>query len=242
MDVSSKTKKSVSALVLAYTLAPEATFPTQLSQAASLLNYLLRDEKRSPSTIFISGDSAGGNLALTLLSHVLHPHPDKSVPEINLSEPLKGALLYSPWVSFSTEHDSYRRNAQSDMLPAVTARTWASMYLGSSKPSPGVIMGDSYSEPLVAETTWWRGMHNVVDNVLIWAGGGEVFTDGLTAFGKKFTEGWTAGGGQGERARLVVTPRMEHDEPIISPILGIKEKSEAQVLIEEWLQARVEER
>ncbi|KAG8526682.1 uncharacterized protein KY384_008111 [Bacidia gigantensis] len=64
-------------LLPAYTLAPTASYPTQLSQAAESLHLLLSPPfSLSPSQISIAGDSAGGNLTLALLSHLLHPHPD----------------------------------------------------------------------------------------------------------------------------------------------------------------------
>lgn len=50
--------------------------------------------------IVIAGDSAGGNLTLGLISHLLHPHPD--VPKVELSGPLATTILISPWVKFTT--------------------------------------------------------------------------------------------------------------------------------------------
>jgi hypothetical protein len=54
-------------------------------------------------------------MTMTLLSHVLHPHPDVS-PKITLQEPLAGALLISPWAKFPTDDPSIQRNATSDMV------------------------------------------------------------------------------------------------------------------------------
>lgn len=42
---------SVSVLMLAYTLAPEGQFPTQLKQAVELMRYLFETEKRSPANV-----------------------------------------------------------------------------------------------------------------------------------------------------------------------------------------------
>lgn len=82
--------------------------------------------------IFIAGDSAGGNLTLSLLCHLLHPHP--KVPEslhIKLSGPLAGALLISPWAKFkATEDASFKRNLHSDMLPREISDRWGDAYLG----------------------------------------------------------------------------------------------------------------
>ena len=126
---------TVSVLLLAYTLVPEARYPTQLNQAATALSYLLYDQKRDPSSIVIGGDSAGGNLALSLLSHILHPRPD--TPRLTLTSPLRGALLISPWVNFSTKHSSYVRNAGKDSLVENMLRKWGAMYLGNDRRRPG---------------------------------------------------------------------------------------------------------
>ena len=56
-------------LVLAYTLAPEAHYPTQLKQAIELLRHLIETEKRDPSNV--------SQLHLQPLSH-LPPCPKES--------------------------------------------------------------------------------------------------------------------------------------------------------------------
>ena len=233
---------SFSCVVLAYSLAPEAEYPIQLAQAAELLRHLLETERRSPSSLIIGGDSAGGNLTLSLLSHILHPHPSAphapTVPKLTLSVPFGGALLLSPWVSFDCSHPSYSRNAESDILTKRALIRWSSAFLGSSK-REGIVMGDSYSEPLLAEPLWWTGAHKVFDEVMIWVGGGEVFEDGIKAFASKFIEGWTQGGGDGKKVSLIVTPRLGHDEPIIDVLLQYKTKGPGTVAIEDWVKARL---
>jgi len=232
---------SFSCVVLAYSLAPEAEYPTQLAQAAELLHHLLETEHRSPASLIIGGDSAGGNLTLSVLSHILHPHPDAPhVPKIPLSGPIGGALLLSPWVSFDCSHPSYKRNAESDTLPKQAITYWASLFLGSSK-REGVVMGDTYSEPLVAESHWWSGAHNVVDEVIIWAGGGEVFEDGIKAFASKFIDGWTHGGGDRKKINLVVSPRLGHGEPILDIELRCK-KGPGAIALEDWVKTRLSEK
>ncbi len=76
----------------------------------------------------LAGDSAGGHMALSLISHLLHPHSD--VPKIDLSEPLAGVILVSPWVTFRTDDDSVTRNMTSDYVTATAANRWSSSYLG----------------------------------------------------------------------------------------------------------------
>jgi len=62
----------------------------------------------------ISRGSAGGGLAMALLSHILHPRPGMS--PVDLESPLLGAVLYSPFIRFSTKFNSCTPNQDSDTL------------------------------------------------------------------------------------------------------------------------------
>jgi acetyl esterase/lipase len=82
--------------------------------------------------VFVGGDSAGGNLALGLMSHILHPHPKLSDDlRIDLSAPLAGAILTSPWVKFPTDDDSVKRNAGSDVICEGAADRWVGAFQGT---------------------------------------------------------------------------------------------------------------
>lgn len=232
-----KSGSSISCCFLAYTLAPQAVYPNQLSQAASLINYLLKRESRSPADLVLAGDSAGGNLLAGLISHLLHPHP--SVPAIELNgTPFRAVMFLSPWVSFDGSHASYTRNAQSDMFDYAPLATWASAFLGPNQ-RQGIRLGDSYSEPLIAETTWWNGAHKVVGEVLIWGGGGEILIDGIKAFAEKFAEGWAGGGGALGKVKTVVEPRMCHEEMIVDVILGYKVKGKGATDVEDFVRSKL---
>src|SRR5258707_263246 len=71
-------------------LAPTAPYPRQLQQAALLLTHALHTLHIPPQNIILTGDSAGANLVLSLLSHISHPHPSTvlPIPRISLSSPL----------------------------------------------------------------------------------------------------------------------------------------------------------
>lgn len=82
--------------------------------------------------IFIGGDSAGGNLALALLSHILHPHPQiEEGLRVQLSAPLAGAILTSPWIRFDTDYDSVKRNEGSDFVCEAGANRWSAAFMGT---------------------------------------------------------------------------------------------------------------
>ncbi|BFZ58879.1 hypothetical protein PYCC9005_005945 [Savitreella phatthalungensis] len=78
--------KDLLIFAMEYDLAPEAVYPRQLDQCAAAYDYLTRVEKIDPKRIIISGDSAGGNLAMSTL------YRNRSI-----GSSLGGALLFSPW-------------------------------------------------------------------------------------------------------------------------------------------------
>ncbi|KAF1968721.1 alpha/beta-hydrolase [Bimuria novae-zelandiae CBS 107.79] len=229
---------SISFLVLEYSLAPaQAVFPAPLREAALTLSHLLTSSYRLPSQIMLAGDSAGGALVIALLSHIVHSKA--GIPKVELMEPLRGAVVLSPWVSFDTTFDSYTRNAESDTLTASVMRMWAAMYLGEIIASNEravtwpVQSNDVYAEALLAQPAWWSGVDNVVDSMLVWFGRNEVLRDPIVEFVSKMKEGWKAGGGLDEGV-LVVEGR---DEPHIGPILSVsmgKSKTSSQVAVEMW--------
>ncbi|SMR49236.1 unnamed protein product [Zymoseptoria tritici ST99CH_1E4] len=70
---------------------PGCRFPAQLQDAITAYNYLIKQENISPSKIIISGDSAGANLALSLVRYITE-HGSKT----GLGDPL-ACWLWSPW-------------------------------------------------------------------------------------------------------------------------------------------------
>ncbi|OCK80495.1 alpha/beta hydrolase fold domain-containing protein [Lepidopterella palustris CBS 459.81] len=217
-------------VLLAYTLAPEASYPTQLKQGVELLRYLIETENRNPSNITLGGDSAGGNLTLSILSHLSHPHP--SVPELSLPSKLHAAFLLSPWVSFNTHTPSYVTNAERDCFDGRPLSRWSSAFLNSSSP----FAGDFYSEPCTAPPSWWQATAGVVGEVLIWGGGHEVFLDGIEEFATRFEKGF---GGAGGRVTKIITEKAAHEEMIIERMLGYKNGSESSRAVEGWVKAKL---
>tara|TARA_R110002003_G_scaffold250_6_gene17768 strand:+ start:11694 stop:12797 length:1104 start_codon:yes stop_codon:yes gene_type:complete len=230
-------------VVLAYDLAPEATHPTQLSQAAAVVDHLIFSTGRSPSNIFVSGDSAGGNLALALLSHILHPHPH--VDAVKLDKPLGGMLLYSPWAGFSTEFASFD-NDKLDVMSPLALRKWSAMFLGKAnsidqEADPGPVSGDAYTEACKNDASWWRGVDHVVNHVFVAYGGDEVLKGCIVEFEKRFKAGLAESHGDASRVIFFEGKREAHVQPIIDIMtLGSAVKSSTQIAIEEWYKARLQ--
>lgn len=235
--------RSVSVLTLAYSLAPEAAYPTQLREAAVVLAHLVQSTGRSPSDVILAGDSAGAHLVLSLLSHVLHPHPDMLA--LKLERPLRGALLLSPWVSFATNWPSYTTNLTLDMLAPVSLRKSTAMFLGKTttatlEADPGQVSGDAWTEACLNPSSWWEGMHQVVSDVFVWWGSHELLVDPLRELEEKFKTGWVEGGGESDRAVFLESAKEAHVAPIFEIMMPGAGKSDAQIEIEKWSRRRLQ--
>ena len=117
--------------------------------------------------IIIGGDSAGANLTLAVLSHILHPHPEIS-PKLKPSGKFGGILLISPWVNFTKEDAIFVSNLENDIIGQHVGFRWGPNYRG------GATQQDNYVEPVHAEAEWFRGNDGIVSKNWIWAGGAEV--------------------------------------------------------------------
>ncbi|KAF1850164.1 alpha/beta-hydrolase [Cucurbitaria berberidis CBS 394.84] len=83
-------------------------FPAALQDSLTSYLYLINDLKISPKDIILSGDSAGGNLAISLLRYIVEYGPDLGLPSPS------AAFLWSPWInpadtsaSFVHDNDHY---------------------------------------------------------------------------------------------------------------------------------------
>ncbi|OOF92445.1 hypothetical protein ASPCADRAFT_509415 [Aspergillus carbonarius ITEM 5010] len=209
----------VGVLLLHYDLAPTARPPRQLEQAIGALRYAIETLGKRPSDIVILGDSAGGHLALSVLSHLAHPHP--SIPALSLTGNLAGALLLSPWMIDSrADYESHRQNADRDSLSLGTLNSWADMYLGDTTP-------DNYSQPAGAPKNWWRSLP--VKKIFIGVGGDEVMLDSTVETARKI-EAEHAG------VTLSVAHREYHCESVISSALGIAPGEQYEALMA-WLKS-----
>ncbi|KAG9834933.1 flavin-binding monooxygenase, partial [Aureobasidium melanogenum] len=203
-------------LIIRYDLTAESAYPRQLEQAVAALRYLLETMGKSPQQIIIAGDSAGGNLALALLSHLTHPHPN--IAPINLgSESLKGMALISPWVTFSQEADAWKRNAYKDCLSPVAITTWTNEFLQQA-------LQDNYNSPLTAPESWWATIP--VSEILVTGGEDEVLVDDIASMIKKLKTQDKA------KVHSLIASKEPHDGPLLEMILS--KKSESSQFLTEW--------
>ncbi|KIY45094.1 alpha/beta-hydrolase [Fistulina hepatica ATCC 64428] len=169
----------VDVAILDYSEFPTVSpiFPINLRQVKSSIAHLL-DAGFAPSEICVAGDSAGGNLAMQLVSHALHPVD--AVPALTLSSPLAGVLCISPWCTLTENAPSYSANRARDILPSGGVLSWGVAFL-SNIPERNHV----YMEAAKAPETWFHGVERVASKFLFTAGDHEVMRDDIVELSTK---------------------------------------------------------
>ncbi|KAG7410006.1 Esterase [Fusarium oxysporum f. sp. rapae] len=149
--------------VAEYDLAPEYPYPGALRQVVSAYRYIASRNR----PIILAGDSAGGNLCLGLLRHLVKPHP--SIAPLTETQGETGRVvatcLNSPWVNLQNNGESYRQNANQDCLDKGALDRWRKAYL-DGKPL------DEYANPIDCLDGWKEVLPQ---NTLLVAGDLELF-------------------------------------------------------------------
>jgi len=125
-----------------------------------------------PQNIQVVGDSAGGNLALALLSHILHPLD--GVPRISLAGRIKGVYLMSPWTLLAGSTGSRTSNDASDVVGAGTFAYCGRKVLAGAPDSSRV-----YLEASKVPDQWFAGVEGLVERVFVSAGDAECLRDDI---------------------------------------------------------------
>ncbi|KAJ7160970.1 Alpha/Beta hydrolase protein [Mycena filopes] len=215
----------VGLVLLSYSLSPTAGFPTPLKQARLALNFLL-DAGVNPQNLQLVGDSAGANLLLQLLSHMLHPRPD--VPALRLPAPLRlrGVLLISPWTNLAADSASHAENDGRDFLGKAGLAACGAQILAD------VPEGDDrvYVEAVRAPEGWFSGVDALVERVLITAGGAELMRDDIVVVGEALKR-------HHPRTEVVVQKNGLHEDMYLDFAAGEKKLGSLTPLTVAWLAA-----
>jgi acetyl esterase/lipase len=221
-----------SILVLSYDLAPTAKFPRQLVQAVSLLQHALVRLRIPPSNIILSGDSAGGNLVLAVLSHLVHPRSDVPHLELPAGEKLRGAVLISPWASFDYSHPSFAKNAHKDDITKAFVTQCSQSFLGTAYPHPRDPQNEFYTQPGHAPASWWEGIP--VEGVLVTGGADEILIDGVRMLGQRLVEALGK-----DRVEVLVAKEEAHEHPLLATMMGESGEPESTGRIRGWVRAKL---
>jgi acetyl esterase/lipase len=110
-------------LLFDYRLAPENPFPAALKDGLKMYRWLL-EQGYQANNLILSGDSAGGGLALATTL---------SLRDSN--EPLPSAVIcISPWIDLAHAGESHATNSKADVVLTTDVLTeWASVYTDESK-------------------------------------------------------------------------------------------------------------
>ncbi|PVH73471.1 alpha/beta-hydrolase [Cadophora sp. DSE1049] len=201
--------------VLEYTLSPMAPYPRQLQQAIESLNHVLT--LTSPSNVILMGDSAGGHLAMSLLSYMLHPddaeEPRLESVQIKGSEKLRGLCLVSPGLNIDLTGASYKTNSATDYISSDTVHD---MY--SNLSPPYIALADAIKIPHLSpgDATAEHWSQFPVSETLVTIGEREVLYSSCLEFVEKLKQ-------YGASVKLVIGEGEWHDSPVVDPMFGLKE-------------------
>ncbi|HRI50864.1 MAG TPA: alpha/beta hydrolase [Pseudomonadota bacterium] len=197
-ELVSRLGKAAAARVLfvEYRLAPPDRFPAAVDDAVAALRWLGRAQPLS--RIVVSGDSAGGALALAAL-----------ITLRDAGEPLpRAALLICPWVDVSARNGSLSENAQWDWALPADFIDWAAGYADEA----------AWQDPRVSPS--YANLAGLPP-LFIQVGGAEMLLDQVRAFALKAEAAGVA-------VRLKVEPDMIHNWHLLASISPVAARSIAE--------------
>ncbi|KKY33486.1 putative alpha beta hydrolase fold-3 domain containing protein [Diaporthe ampelina] len=118
---------------------PEACFPAAVQDAVVFYHYII-SLGVDPANVIVSGDSAGGNVAIALARYLQDGQTRLPLP--------RGVAVFSPWVHLTAtagkDYDQ-QTHSQADILHSSVLQWGADVYRPQGKPSPDL---EAYISPL----------------------------------------------------------------------------------------------
>ena len=210
-------------------LIPEANFPVPLLQTITAIKHLF-SRGIKPSNLILAGDSAGGNLTIQVLLHIIHPLAGLPTLLESSTEESKfaGAYLMSPWTTLLPREDSskkfYESNETWDIISSIKIPEFGTAVLAGIKDDHYLPYIDSYFAP----PNWYDDMGTVVKRMLITAGRYECMMEDIVNFGNRLK---TAGDLE---VKVVVDECGVHDDPFFDFIAREKKLGDLTPMIISW--------
>ena len=180
-------------LVVDYRIAPKHLYPSALEDAVNAYKGIL-SAGYNPSNMVLMGDSAGGNLSLSLAVY-LKDH--------DIAQP-KATVLISPWTYLGNELPSHKNNLEKDKILG-TANKALVGEIKDSTYGKGKDKSDPYLSPAYADLEG-------VSPILIIAGGDELLLDDTALISAH---------AKASNVKVIekIYPKMSHDWSILLPEL-----------------------
>ena len=196
--LSARISQAAGAAVLAvhYRLAPEHAFPAGLDDCVHAYRWLRSngpDGAAPARSVFVAGDSAGGNLTFATLLAC----KERGLPLPN------GAIPLSPATDFSASGESFRTRAAADPILATA---------GAAIPALGAAYTQGRADPLSPLCSPLNGDLRGLPPLLIQVGDAEVLLDDSTRIAAKAKAA-------GVDVTLSVYPEMPHVWQLFAPFL-----------------------
>ncbi|KAB8263702.1 alpha/beta-hydrolase [Aspergillus pseudonomiae] len=173
----------LSACILEYDLIPMHPYPRQMLQAILALKHLLSAGYELSDIIF-GGDSAGGHLSLSLLSHMHHHRPFEGREDCHVDRHhgVRGCFLVSPLCSFNFNTPSYNKWFSVDVLGKQVVSKWGEDLVDGSPWQEEISAGKGWGMALDVPEKWWEGL-DAAERILLTGGYEEVFSDHIQELG-----------------------------------------------------------
>lgn len=212
-------------------LTQQNHFPAPVQDALTAYLDLVRTKKIPPGQIILSGDSAGGNIAIALARYISEYGTELGIP------PPGGIALWSPWLDVHAATDltlnvKMSPHYETDYICTEFARWGAGCVLGSSSPGTGekIDARGPYLSPLHYPFRLVRPRNGGGDvgaeedvgdiPVFIHAGECEVLVDDVRTFTSHLKE--AAGWGN---VHLEIARYCPHDIVLVGDKIGFEEEA-----------------
>ncbi|KAL4915454.1 Alpha/Beta hydrolase protein [Aspergillus aurantiobrunneus] len=173
--------QSLAVFALTYTLAPVATYPTQLRQAVEALRYILVEKRHPPDNVMLGGDSAGGNLVGGVLSHLAHTHPAINPLKLDDDARIAGAVMIAPWTILKPDHSDRIIDSRGDLITPIVGPLWGGGYIGTAPK-------DFYTDLSEAPPEWFAKFP--IRKILVCGGEREILLPVIEDFVEKLRAGF----------------------------------------------------